>query len=130
MHGRCSMKCPKEVVFAGYSAESLLQRIMDFKPKIVVTCNAVKRGKMVLNLKEIVDAALSESSQNGISVAMKKEDTNWQNGRDNWWQDVVPKCSTTCDVAWVDAEDPLFLLYTSGSTGKPILSMMQIRASM
>ncbi|KAL4567967.1 hypothetical protein LXL04_023564 [Taraxacum kok-saghyz] len=117
------------VVFAGYSAESLLQRIMDCKPKIVVTCNAVKRGKKVLNLKEIVDAALSESSQNGISVgscltyenesAMKKEDTNWQNGRDIWWQDVVPKCSTMCDVAWVDAEDPLFLLYTSGSTGKP-----------
>ncbi|XP_023746814.1 acetyl-coenzyme A synthetase, chloroplastic/glyoxysomal [Lactuca sativa] len=117
------------VVFAGYSAESLLQRIMDCKPKIVVTCNAVKRGKKVLNLKEIVDAALSESSQNGISVdscltyenesAMKKEDTKWQKGRDIWWQDVVPKYPTTCDVVWVDAEDPLFLLYTSGSTGKP-----------
>ncbi|KAI3700002.1 hypothetical protein L2E82_44614 [Cichorium intybus] len=117
------------VVFAGYSSESLFQRIMDCKPKIVVTCNAVKRGKKVLNLKDIVDAALLESSQNGVSVdscltyenesAMKKEDTKWQKGRDIWWQDVVPKCSTTCDVEWVDAEDPLFLLYTSGSTGKP-----------
>nr|XP_043607809.1 acetyl-coenzyme A synthetase, chloroplastic/glyoxysomal-like [Erigeron canadensis] len=117
------------VVFAGYSAESLFQRIVDCKPKIVVTCNAVMRGKKMINLKEIVDAALFESSQNGISVdscltyenesAMKKEDTKWQKGRDIWWQDAVPKCSTTCDVEWVDAEDPLFLLYTSGSTGKP-----------
>ncbi|KAF5799601.1 putative acetate--CoA ligase [Helianthus annuus] len=52
-------------------------------------------------------------------TAMKREDTKWQKERDVWWQDVVPKCSTECDVEWVDAEDPLFLLYTSGSTGKP-----------
>ncbi|KAJ9564322.1 hypothetical protein OSB04_000288 [Centaurea solstitialis] len=117
------------VVFAGYSAESLLQRVMDCKPKIVVTCNAVRRGNKVINLKDIVDAALSESIKNGISVdscltyenesAMKKEDTKWKKGRDVWWQEVVPNYSTTCAVEWVDAEDPLFLLYTSGSTGKP-----------
>ncbi|KAI3748181.1 hypothetical protein L6452_11097 [Arctium lappa] len=117
------------VVFAGFSAESLVQRIMDCKPKIVITCNAVRRGKKVINLKDIVDAALAESSQNGISVglcltyanesAMKKEATKWQKGRDVWWQDVVSEYSTKCDVEWVDAEDPLFLLYTSGSTGKP-----------
>ncbi|KAI3682279.1 hypothetical protein L2E82_49985 [Cichorium intybus] len=83
-----------------FNQESLFNIIMDCKPKIVVTCNAVKRGKKVLNLKDIVDAALLESSQNGVS-------------------DVVPKCSTTCDVEWVDAQDPLFLLYTSGSTRKP-----------
>ncbi|KAF5755421.1 putative acetate--CoA ligase [Helianthus annuus] len=117
------------VVFAGYSAESLHQRVVDCKPKIVITCNAVMRGKKIIDLKNIVDAALLESSQNGISVdlcltfenesAMKKEDTKWQKGRDIWWQDVVPTYPTTCDVEWVDAEDPLFLLYTSGSTGKP-----------
>ncbi|KAM0068390.1 putative acetate--CoA ligase [Helianthus debilis subsp. tardiflorus] len=117
------------VVFAGFSAESLEQRIIDCKPKIVITCNAVKRGTKVINLKDIVDSALSESSQNGVHVglcltyanetAMKREDTKWQKERDVWWQDVVPKCSTKCDVEWVDAEDPLFLLYTSGSTGKP-----------
>ncbi|KAI7754122.1 hypothetical protein M8C21_014866 [Ambrosia artemisiifolia] len=117
------------VVFAGYSAESLNQRVVDCKPKIVITCNAVMRGKKIIDLKNIVDAALLESSQNGISVdlcltfenesAMKKEATKWQKGRDIWWQDVVPKYPTTCDVEWVDAEDPLFLLYTSGSTGKP-----------
>ncbi|KAI3775652.1 hypothetical protein L1987_45400 [Smallanthus sonchifolius] len=117
------------VVFAGFSAESLEQRIIDCKPKIVITCNAVKRGTKVINLKDIVDSALSESSQNGFHVglcltyanesAMKREVTKWQKERDVWWQDVVPKYSTKCDVEWVDGEDPLFLLYTSGSTGKP-----------
>ncbi|KAL4563771.1 hypothetical protein LXL04_027816 [Taraxacum kok-saghyz] len=76
------------VVFAGFSADSLVQRIMDCKPKI--------RQKKVVNLKDIVDSALSESSQNGVSVglcltyanesAMKKEATKWQKERDAWWQ--------------------------------------------
>ncbi|KAK3009100.1 hypothetical protein RJ639_015260 [Escallonia herrerae] len=117
------------VVFAGFSAESLAQRIVDCKPKAVITCNAVRRGSKVIYLKGIVDAALVESSQNGISVdacltyenasAMKREATEWQEERDIWWQDVVPKYATTCAVEWLDSEDPLFLLYTSGSTGKP-----------
>ncbi|KAG8656086.1 hypothetical protein MANES_04G095800v8 [Manihot esculenta] len=117
------------VVFAGFSAESLAQRIVDCKPKVVLTCNAVKRGSKVITLKEIVDAALVESAKSGILVdlcltyenksAMKRESTKWREGRDVWWQDVVPKYPTTCEVEWVDAEDPLFLLYTSGSTGKP-----------
>lgn len=54
------------VVFAGFSADSLVQRVMDCKPKIVITCNAIKRGKKIINLKDIVDSALSESSQNGV----------------------------------------------------------------
>ncbi|KAK9078505.1 hypothetical protein SSX86_002562 [Deinandra increscens subsp. villosa] len=117
------------VVFAGFSAESLEQRIIDCKPKLVITCNAFKRGHKVINLKDIVDSALSGSSQNGTYVglcltyanesALKREATKWQTERDVWWQDVVPNCSTKCDVEWVDGEDPLFLLYTSGSTGKP-----------
>ncbi|CAB4275546.1 unnamed protein product [Prunus armeniaca] len=117
------------VVFAGFSAESLAQRIVDCKPKVVITCNAVKRGSKVIHLKDIVDAALIESSESGVSIdvcltyenqsAMKKESTKWKEERDVWWQDVIPKYPTTCAVEWVDAEDPLFLLYTSGSTGKP-----------
>ncbi|XP_068647084.1 acetyl-coenzyme A synthetase, chloroplastic/glyoxysomal-like [Aristolochia californica] len=117
------------VVFAGFSADSLAQRIMDCKPKAVITCNAVRRGPKVIPLKDIVDAALVQSSKEGISVevcltyenelVMKREATKWQAGRDVWWQDTVPKYPKTCDVEWVDAEDPLFLLYTSGSTGKP-----------
>ncbi|GAB4847397.1 Acetyl-coenzyme A synthetase, cytoplasmic [Ancistrocladus abbreviatus] len=117
------------VVFAGFSAESVAQRIMDCKPKVILTCNAVRRGSKVICLKDISDAALVESAKNGISVdvcltyenqsVMNRESIKWQDGRDIWWQDVVTKYPTTCDVEWVDAEDPLFLLYTSGSTGKP-----------
>ncbi|XP_062225540.1 acetyl-coenzyme A synthetase, chloroplastic/glyoxysomal-like [Phragmites australis] len=117
------------VVFAGFSADALAQRINDCKPKVVITCNAVKRGLKLIPLKDIVDASLVESVKNGVDVgicltyenqsALKKEDTRWKIGRDVWWQDVVPNFPTKCDVEWVDAEDPLFLLYTSGSTGKP-----------
>ncbi|KAL0549399.1 hypothetical protein IC582_013881 [Cucumis melo] len=117
------------VVFAGFSSESLAQRIIDCKPKIVITCNAVKRGSKAIHLKDIVDAALIDSAQNGVSVAtclcyenesaLNRESTKWKEGRDIWWQDVVPTYPTTCTVEWVDAEFPLFLLYTSGSTGKP-----------
>ncbi|KAA3478403.1 acetyl-coenzyme A synthetase, chloroplastic/glyoxysomal-like isoform X2 [Gossypium australe] len=103
------------VVFAGFSSESLAQRIVDCKPKVVITCNAVKRGPKTIFLKDIVDAALIDSDNQGIS----REKTKWKEGRDIWWEDVVPKYPTSCDVEWVDAEDPLFLLYTSGSTGKP-----------
>ncbi|XP_065013675.1 acetyl-coenzyme A synthetase, chloroplastic/glyoxysomal-like [Musa acuminata AAA Group] len=117
------------VVFAGFSAESLSQRIVDCKPKAVISCNAVCRGAKVIHLKEIVDTALVESVNSGVPVdlclifenksAMKRESTKWQIGRDVWWEDVVPQFPTKCLVEWVDAEDPLFLLYTSGSTGKP-----------
>lgn len=117
------------VVFAGFSSDSLSQRIMDCKPKVVITCNAVRRGSKTLALKEIVDSALLECTKRGFSVglcltyenqsAMSREVTGWQDGRDVWWQDFVPKFSSKCEVEWVNSEDPLFLLYTSGSTGKP-----------
>lgn len=57
-----------QVVFAGFSSESLSQRIMDCKPKVVLTCNAVKRGPKVIHLKDIVDAALADSAKNGTVV--------------------------------------------------------------
>ncbi|GLJ49333.1 hypothetical protein SUGI_1042990 [Cryptomeria japonica] len=117
------------VVFSGYSADSLAQRIVDCKPKAVLTCNSVKRGAKIIDLKKTVDDALEEASKNGVYVgvcltyakefALNKEKTPWKKGRDVWWQEAVSNYSTTCEVEWVDAEDPLFLLYTSGSTGKP-----------
>lgn len=117
------------VVFAGFSAESLAQRVLDCKPKVIITCNAVWRGPKVLGLKVIVDEALTISLAQGVSVdvcltyanntALAREKTAWQDGRDMWYQDVIPTFATSCDIEWVDAEDPLFLLYTSGSTGKP-----------
>jgi hypothetical protein len=59
-----------QVVFAGFSADSLAQRIVDCRPKLVLTCNAVKRGVKPIFLKDIVDAALVESEKNGVSVGM------------------------------------------------------------
>lgn len=63
-----------QVVFAGFSSEALSQRIMDCKPKVVLTCNAVRRGPKVINLKEIVDTALTDSAQNGTVVGNYVED--------------------------------------------------------
>ncbi|CAI0555796.1 unnamed protein product [Linum tenue] len=110
------------VVFAGFSADSLAQRIMDCKPKVVLTCNAVKRGSKVIHLKDIVDAALIGHSMVGQSAVLH---IAYSFGILTYKKtplvskDVVPTYSTICEVEWVDAEDPLFLLYTSGSTGKP-----------
>lgn len=59
-----------QVVFAGFSAESVAQRIVDCKPKVVITCNAVKRGSKVIHLKDIVDAALIESARSGVCVGV------------------------------------------------------------
>lgn len=61
-----------QVVFAGYSAESLAQRIIDCKPDVVITCNAVLRGAKPIHLKDIVDKALAESADNGVSVGMRQ----------------------------------------------------------
>ncbi|CAM0904791.1 unnamed protein product [Alopecurus aequalis] len=124
------------VVFAGFSADAIAQRIIDCKPKVVITCNAVKRGLKLIPLKDIVDAALVESAKNGVTVgicltyenqlAMNKEDTKWIEGRDIWWQN-LSEISISIGRSRFNpfrfmlhfTKDPLFLLYTSGSTGKP-----------
>ena len=59
-----------QVVFAGFSADALAQRIVDCKPKVVITCNAVKRGQKLISLKDIVDTSLVESAKNGVDVGM------------------------------------------------------------
>lgn len=59
-----------QVVFAGFSADALAQRIIDCKPKVVITCNAVKRGKKLIALKDIVDVSLADSAKNGVDVGM------------------------------------------------------------
>jgi non-ribosomal peptide synthetase component F len=129
----------EQVVFAGFSAEALSQRILDCKPNFVLTTSGVRRGSKVIKLKEIVDDALERVLKEGFAVgtcltyandsAVKREDTAWQEGRDVWWQDVVPKYPKESAVEWVDAEDTLFLLYTSGSTGKPKVCMFKWRTT-
>ena len=116
------------VVFAGFSAESLAQRIIDSEAKIILTCNAVLRGTKLLDLKSIVDSAIGLGGDgcritHCLCVANERavpfSESNFILERDFWWKETVEKMSSTCETEWVDAEDALFMLYTSGSTGKP-----------
>ena len=117
------------VVFGGFSAEAVAQRVVDCRPKIVITTGGVRRGAKPIPLKSVVDAALAHAAAEGVKVptvlvaangsAISNADTPWTGGRDVWWDEMVSEQPTEAPVAWVDAEEPLFMLYTSGSTGKP-----------
>jgi acetyl-CoA synthetase len=111
------------VVFGGFSAQSLRDRIEDTGAKAVITADHQIRGGKQLPLKSIVDEALSlggcDSIQNVLVVKRSGADVAMTAGRDTWMHDLVAKQATTCEPEWVSAEHPLFLLYTSGSTGKP-----------
>ena len=111
------------VVFGGFSAQSLRDRIEDTGAKAVITADNQVRGGKLLPLKSIVDEALGlggcDSIKNVVVVKRSGADIAMTAGRDVWASDVVDKQGTSCDPVWVEAEHPLFLLYTSGSTGKP-----------
>ena len=117
------------VVFAGFSAESLSDRIIDSKADVLVTTSAVLRGKKLIPLKQIADDAMDLSAKGGHNVshclvfdnahAMQRSACPMKAGRDVWWDETVLKQPKEAEVEWMDAEDPLFMLYTSGSTGQP-----------
>ncbi len=111
------------VVFGGFSAQSLRDRIEDTGAKAVITADHQIRGGKQLPLKSIVDEAIAlggcNSIQNVLVVKRSGADVAMTAGRDTWMHDLVAKQATTCEPEWVGAEHPLFLLYTSGSTGKP-----------
>ena len=111
------------VVFGGFSAQSLRDRIEDTGAKIVITADNQMRGGKQLPLKSIVDEALTlggcDSIQNVLVVKRSGADIPMKAGRDLWLAELADKQPTTCEPVWVEAEHPLFLLYTSGSTGKP-----------
>jgi acetyl-CoA synthetase len=111
------------VVFGGFSAQSLRDRIEDTGAKAVITADHQIRGGKQLPLKSIVDEALAlggcDSIKNVLVVKRSGADVAMTAGRDTWMHDLVAKQATTCEPEWVSAEHPLFLLYTSGSTGKP-----------
>ena len=108
------------VVFAGFSAKAMADRINDASAKMVITADELRRGDKRLNLKEIVDTALEECSsvEKVIVYQSKDEKHNWQEGRDLSWDEAEEGCSDECPAEPMDAEDLLFILYTSGSTGK------------
>ncbi len=111
------------VVFGGFSAQSLRDRIEDAGAVMVITADEQARGGKSLPLKSIVDEALGlggcDSIKNVIVYRRTGGNVAWREGRDVWLHDAVKGQSETCEPTWVDAEHPLFLLYTSGSTGKP-----------
>ena len=110
------------VVFGGFSALAVKDRIEDAGAKLVITADGGWRGGHVIELKRAVDKALSEGCSSVERVIVYKRtgsDCAMQPGRDQWWHDAVSSMSEHCDAESVDAEHPLFLLYTSGSTGRP-----------
>jgi len=110
------------VVFGGFSAEALSDRIKDARAKVVITADgAFRRGEPYL-LKPIVDDALDkgcDSVENVLVVKRNFEDIDMVEGRDHVYNDLIKNESPFCEAEVMDSEDPLFLLYTSGSTGKP-----------
>ncbi len=109
------------VVFAGFSAESLRDRILDAGCKVVVTANEGLRGGRKIPLKATTDKAVEGLDLVTSVLVARRTDVEvpMKQGRDHWLHDECHKHRSTCPAEWMDAEDPLFILYTSGSTGKP-----------
>ena len=109
------------VVFAGFSANSLADRINDCAAKMVITADGNYRGSKTINLKEIVDDALQHCRSIEKVIVYKRTgmQINWNDSLDAWWHNVVDGLPHECKAEEMDSEDTLFILYTSGSTGKP-----------
>jgi len=109
------------VVFAGFSANALADRINDATCNIVITADGIARGKKEVPAKAVVDDALQSCNcvDTVLVVNHLNLDISMVEGRDVWYHDAVKNATDTCEATEMDAEDMLFILYTSGSTGKP-----------
>ena len=111
------------IVFGGFSAEALRDRIQDCGSKVLVCADGYYRSGRVIRSKDNADVALEQCPIVKDVIVVKRADIsiNMQSGRDHWWHDEIgaEDIKPTCEPEVMDAEDPLFILYTSGSTGKP-----------
>ena len=109
------------VIFGGFSAEALVDRINDAEAKLVITADAGWRRGQKVDLKSNVDEALKRcpSVQKCLVLSRVGEKTEMRHGRDVWWDEIVPAQSPECEAVPVDSEHTLYTLYTSGTTGKP-----------
>lgn len=110
------------VVFGGFSAEALRDRLIDGKAKLVITADGGWRKDAIVPLKEQVDKALAEgveTVENVLVVQRTRQQISMESGRDHWWHELRQNVSAQCPAEPMDSEDMLFILYTSGSTGKP-----------
>ncbi len=109
------------VVFAGFSAESLSDRINDAGAKLVITANGGYRRGNILPLKKIVDEAVEASPSIENVVVVRRDDfqIHFHEDRDHWWHVLMDEAPAFCEPEAMDAEDMLYILYTSGTTGKP-----------
>ncbi|MEO5710322.1 MAG: acetate--CoA ligase [Nocardioidaceae bacterium] len=112
---------PHIVVFGGFSAQALVDRIQDCDARVVITADGGYRRGSAAGLKPAVDEALEKCPdvRNVLVVKRTGQDVEWTEGRDLWWDDVVGKQSTEHTPEAFDAEHPLYVMYTSGTTGKP-----------
>ncbi len=110
------------VIFGGFSAEAIKDRVNDASAKLIITADGGFRRGKVVPLKQNVDAALKVGMPTVEKILVLKrtaESIAWDSSRDIWWHELVPKQRADLKAAELDSEDPLFILYTSGTTGKP-----------
>ncbi len=109
------------VIFAGFSAQSLSERLQDAGAKLLITADGGFRGNKTIPVKQIADEAMNACNcvSKAIVLQRTKENIAMREGRDFWWHELMQNSPTDCPATVMDAEDPLFILYTSGSTGKP-----------
>ncbi len=113
------------VIFGGFSAQSIADRLQDAQAEYIVTCDGAYRGNKEIPLKSVIDDALVQCRfvKKVVVLTRTRTPISMLKGRDLWWEDEIKKVETMgnpdCPAEEMDAEDPLFILYTSGSTGKP-----------